>query len=63
MAKLVDLPCPIESQKTFDRKQFYKVCSGRSAQGDGYLINALFVYLHALSKLTVALHRWPTFVK
>ena len=24
-AKLVDLPCPIESQKTFDRKQFYKV--------------------------------------
>lgn len=24
--KLVDLPCIIESQKTLDRKQFYKVC-------------------------------------
>jgi len=24
-AKLVDLPCIIESQKTLDRKQFYKI--------------------------------------
>jgi transcription initiation factor TFIID subunit 7 len=24
-ARLVDLPCIIEAQKTFDRKQFFKV--------------------------------------